>query len=198
MTFLYGTNMELLYSLPAIGVTQSSSVATVLNTAATSPPFQLPALQNIWSLSALAGKGLMIVAAGGYDDASANTLTTLRLSLDSAAGTTATNIVAEAGFSNFTGAATWAWETQTWLTCTGAIASTASTWYSNGTFTIGPGNNPTGTAQTIMWGQPAIAAGIPTAMTIPTQTAFFVDLVGQWQVSPTAMVCTQFLVFGLN
>jgi hypothetical protein len=198
MTFLYGTNMELLYSLPAVGPTQTSSVATCLNTAASAAPFQLPALQNIWSLSQIAGKGLMVVAAGGYDDASANTLTTLRLSLDTASGTTSTNIMAEAGFSNFTGAATWAWEAQVWLTCTGAIAGTASTWYANGQLTIGPGNNPTGTALTLMWGQPAIAAGIPTAVTLPTQVAYFTNIVSQFQASPTAMVCTQFMVFGLN
>ena len=197
MTFLYGTNMELLYSMPAIGTTQTSSVATLLNTTPNQTPFQLPPLQNIWSLSQLAGKGLMVVASGGYD-VGANTLTTLRLSFDANAGTTATVTVADTGAFVMTTQAVGAWEAQVWMNCVGLVATTASTWYANGTLTLGPGSAPTGTATTLMWGQPAIAAGIPTALTIGTQAALNVDLVAQWQASPTAMVCTQFMVFGLN
>jgi hypothetical protein len=197
MTFLYGTNLELLYSLPAIGATQSASAATILNTAATAPPFQLPALQNIWSPSSMAGKGLMIMAAGGFD-IGANTLTTLKLSLDPTVTTTSVNIVAEAGALAMGALTTWAWEAQVWLSCVGVTGNTASSWYASGQLTIGAGNNEATTAITLMWGQPAISAGIPTAISLPLQTPYFPNLISQWSANPTAMVCTQFMVFGLN
>src|SRR5215472_17215840 len=136
MTFLYGTNMEMLYSLPAIGVTQTSSVATILNSAATSSVLQLPALQNIWSPSQIAGKGLMIIAAGGYD-IGANTLTTLRLSFDSAEGTTATNTIASTGAFVMTSQVVGSWEAQVWMNCVGVVSNTASSWYANGSLTLG-------------------------------------------------------------
>jgi hypothetical protein len=189
--------MELLYSLPAIGATQAGSAATVINSAATSPVPQLPALQNIWSPSSITGKGLMVVAGGGYD-VGANTLTTLRLSFDSAEGTTATNTIASTGAFPVTTQAVGAWEAQVWINCVGVVSNTASSWYANGTLTLGPGSAPTGTATTLMWGQPAIVAGVPTAITLGLQTPYFLDLVAQWQANPTAMVCTQFMVFGLN
>lgn len=196
MSFIYGTNMELLYSLPAIGATQSSSVATVLNTAATAPPYQLPALQNIWSPSAMVGKGILFVATGGYSTAT-NTLTTLRLSLDSAVGTTATNTIAATGALAAAGAAasTGAWEGQCWMTCVGITANTSSTWYAQGQLQFATSN--TTTAASFSWGN-TITNGIPQAITIPIQTSFYADLVSQWQISPGAMVCSQFMVWGLN
>ena len=48
MTFLYGTNMELLYSMPAIGPTITTTTAHTMMTgnSATNPPFLLPALSE--------------------------------------------------------------------------------------------------------------------------------------------------------
>jgi hypothetical protein len=190
LTFLYGTNMELLYSMPAVGATQTGSAATVINTAATCPPFQLPALQNIWSLGGMSGKGLMIVAAGGYD-VGANTLTTLKLSFDTVVSTSL-NTMGTSGAVALASTTTGAWQAQIWMTCTGIASETASTWESIGDGIIGPS---TGTA--FMWNS-AVVAGVPTPVTLPTQTAFYTDLYTQWQVNPTAVVCSQFMVFGLN
>jgi hypothetical protein len=192
MTFLYGTNMELLYSMPAVGATQSGSAITLLNTAATCPPFQLPALQNIWSLSGMTGKGLMIVAAGGYDIAAANTLTTLKLSFDTVITTSLNTMASSAAIVPPGTTTTGAWQAQVWITCTGIASETASTWESIGDGIIGPS-----TGAAFMWNS-AVVAGIPTPVTLATQTPFYTDLYAQWQVNPTAMVCTQFMVFGLN
>lgn len=196
MTFLYGTNMELLYSMPAIGVTQSSSVATVLNTAATSPPFQLPALANIWSPSSLTGKGLLFVAGGGYSTAT-NTLTTLRLSLDSAVGTTATNTVAATGALAAAGlaASAGAWELQCWMTCVGISGETSSSWYATGQLQFA--SSSSATAASFAFGN-TISNGTPQTTVIPIQAAYYTDLVAQWQISPGAMICSQFMVFGLD
>jgi hypothetical protein len=190
MTFLYGTNMELLYSMPATGVTQAVSASTCLNTGATSPPFQLPALQNIWSLSGITGKGLMIVAAGGHSTG-ANTITTLKLSFDGTAGTSGALTVGT-GAIPVVSTTTGAWQAQLWLSCTGVISETSSTWQGIGDGIVGPS-----TGQAFMWNS-AVTAGIPVSLTLPTQTPYYMGLYTQWQVNPTVMLCTQFMVFGLN
>src|SRR5580658_5882800 len=88
MSFVYGTNVELLYSLPAIAVTVASATANLLvsGSVTTGPaPCQLPNLQNIWPVSQMPGKALMIMAAGGYDLATGSgTQNTLKLCFDSA------------------------------------------------------------------------------------------------------------------
>jgi hypothetical protein len=194
MTFIYGTNMELLYSMPAIGATLASTAATCISgTSATNGPFQLPALQNIWSPGNMVGKGLMLVAAGGYDTGSA-IANTMKFTFDTA-------INAFAGTIATTGAATWPtsttgmWEAQVWMACVGS--GTASTWYSSGQLTVGPGSAETGSAATYMFGN-NIAAGIPQPLTIPTTTSYLLDIYSTWASAPTAMACSQFFVFGLN
>lgn len=201
MTFLYGTNMELLYSMPVVGATQSASARTLISgNSSTNPPFQLPALTNIWSPGSLQGKGLMVVASGGYDVGGNSVSTTL--AFDVAAGTGAATSVTPAtmGLCTLPTSTSGAWEAQVWLNCVGT--GTVSTWYANGTFTVGPGSAETGsaaaTALTFMWGQPAIVAGVPTGISIPVAQAYYVDLYSSFTANPTAMVCTQFMVFGLN
>lgn len=200
MTFIYGTNVELLYSLPAIGATQSSSVATVLNSAATSPVLQLPALQNIWSPSQMTGKGFKIVAAGGYDISAANTLTTLRVSFDTAEGTTATNTVASVGAlsGNAFGAAatTGVWQAECWMACVGITSNTASSWFAQGQCQFS-GTAATGVATSYGFGN-TVTAGVPQTFTLGLTTPYWVNLVAQWQASPVAMVCSEFMVLGLN
>jgi hypothetical protein len=192
--------MELLYSLPAIGSTQTGSAATLLNSAATSPMIQLPALQNIWSSSQLPGKGFLIVAAGGYDIAAANTLTTMRVSFDTTAGVTALNTIATtgalAGGCFGAAVATGSWEAQLWITCAGISGNTGSTWYSQGQLQFNSVSS-TGTGVSFAWGN-TITAGIPQSISLGLTNPYYVDLVAQWQANPTAMVCSQFMVFGLN
>src|SRR5580693_7734759 len=88
VTFVFGTNTELLYSMPVIGTSITSTSTVVCNTAATTTPFLLPALGNIWSISNMVGKGLMFIASGGYDCAALNS-NTLRLQTDSVIATSA-------------------------------------------------------------------------------------------------------------
>jgi hypothetical protein len=190
MTFLYGTNMELLYSMPATASTQTASASTCLNTGATSPPFQLPALQNLWSPSSMTGKGLMVVAAGGHSTG-ANTISTLKLSFDGTAGTSGALTVGT-GAIPLVSTTTGAWQAQLWLSCTGVISETSSTWEAIGDGIVGPS-----TGQAFMWNT-LVTAGIPVPLTLPTQTSFYMGLYAQWVANPTVMLCTQFMVFGLN
>lgn len=201
MTFLYGTNMELLYSMPVIGASVGAASAKTLisGNTSTNPPFLLPPLTNIWSPANLQGRGLMVVASGGYDIGAANNMEMI-LALDTTAGTGAANSVtlATMGLCTVSTTAVGLWEAQCWVSF--VSTGTVATGYVNGTFTSGVGSTETGvsTALTYMWGQPTVSAGIPTAITVPTAQSFYVDLYSQFTANPTQMVCTQFMIFGLN
>jgi hypothetical protein len=138
------------------------------------------------------------VAAGGVDSG-ANTLTTLRLSFDAASGTTANNTIAATGAltAPFTGSVTTgAWEMQVWMSCVGVSSELTSNWYAQGQLQISP-TAATGVADSYAFGN-TITAGIPQAIAMSNATSYFVNLCAQWQVNPTAMVCSQFMVFGLD
>lgn len=195
MTFLFGTNMELLYSMPASGTTITSAIKSLATgNTATNPPFQLPAFQNIWPVSALVGRGLMFMASGGFDIAS-TTPTTLTLTLDGTAATQGLYTVATTGSAAWTTTAVGMWEAQAWMTC--VSTGTVSTWYSSGQLTVGPSSAETSTAITYMWGG-NVNAGIPQPVTIPTNTPLYPEIYATWATAPTAFVCTQFMIFGLD
>lgn len=196
MTFVFGTNTELLYSLPVLGNSITSTSTVVCNTAATASPFQLPALGNIWSTSNMIGKGFMIIANGGYDCAALNS-NTLRLQLDQ-------NVAASAATSSLvtvTGAATaplstiGAWDLQVWMTCVATSPGTAS-FYVSGDLAYGASNSNSATLYYNV-GNP-VTAGVPTACSVSTTLPTFVELWTTWATAPTAFVCSQFMVFGLN
>jgi hypothetical protein len=196
MTFVFGTNTELLYSMPVIGTSITSTSTVVCNTAATMGPFQLPALGNIWSIGNMVGKGLMIVASGGYDCAALNS-NTFRLQTDTAIATSA----ATSGLLCVTGAATaplsttGAWDLQVWMSCVSVVANTA-TFYVSGDLTYGAGNSNSATLYYNVGN--SVTAGVPTATSLATNAAQYVDLWTTWATAPTAFVCSQFMVFGLN
>lgn len=197
MTFLYGTNMELLYSMPATGATQAASTQTLLTgNAANNPAFQLPALQNIWSPGNMIGKGLMFMASGAYSSATNSVATYLQF--DGTANTNAAGSItlATSGLVAAPASSTGVWQAQCWLTCTGS--GTASFWYGTGDIMIGVGSNETSACNTFMWGQPSILNGSPITITIPNTVPLFVELWQKWTTTVAVNVCSQFLVFGLN
>jgi hypothetical protein len=197
LSFVYGTNVELLYSMPAIGATLAATAVTcVSGTSSSAAPFLMPSLQNIWSPSQMQGKSLMIVANGGYDVGS-NTGNKMSLILDSALATTAASsvTVASTGSNTFPTSTTGAWEIQLWMSC--VSTGTVSTWYPGGTMTCGPGSSNVTASSTFVWGS-TITAGIPQVVTIPTTVPYYVDLYSQWATAPTAFVVSTFQVYAMN
>jgi hypothetical protein len=196
LTFVFGTNTELLYSMPVIGSSITSVSTVVTNTAATTGPFQMPALGNIWSIGNMVGKGLMILAGGGYDCAALNS-NTFRLQTDTAIASSQ----ATSGLICVTGAATaplsttGAWDLQVWMSCI-ATNTTTATFYVSGDLTYGPSNSNSASIYYNI-GNP-VTAGIPTGATLATNAAQYVELWTAWATAPTAFVCSQFMVFGLN
>lgn len=196
--------MELLYSQPAISFTNATTTITCINTASTFAPYQMPALQNIWSAGQLPNKGLMIIAAGGYNDTAGAASNALKLQFDVASGTSAATsaVICATGLCTVPTSSVGQWQAQVWLNCVSS-ANTVSTWYSNGEITYGIGNteaaNAPGTAVTFtyMWCGTAITTGVPAAVTIPTNQAFFPSLYSTWSAAST-MCTTQLMIFGLN
>lgn len=198
MTFVYGTQMELLYCMPAVGATKTTTAVQVVSGTTTgAPAFQLPALQNLWSPANMAGKGLKFVARGTSDNtAVANTLA---IGVNTAQGTAPTAIVLAS-----TGATVWpsstiaAWEMECDSTC---IASTnaSSTWVTAGVLTVGSGNNgSTPTAATAFMVGGANTLGVPSGVVLVPTTSYFVELTSLWATAPTAFVCSQFMIYGMN
>lgn len=196
--------MELLYSQPAISFTNATTTITCINTAATFAPYQLPALQNIWSASSLVGKGFMIIASGGYNDTAGASSNALKLQFDVAVGTSAATsaVIAATGLSTVPTTSVGQWQAQVWLNCV-STSGTVSTWYTNGNIEYGQGNTEGGLAPTTvatfqyMWCGTAITTGVPAAITIPTNVAFFPSLYSTW-ASASTMCTTQLMIFGLN
>lgn len=184
--------------MPALGATQSGSAITCLNTSATAPPFALPPLNNIWSPSQMTGKALFIASAGAWSTAT-NTLTTIRLSLDTGVGTTANNTVASIG-AVLTSAigTTGGWYSYNYLTCIGVTGTSVSTWTSSGQISMGPGSNPTATTIDYQWSPAQIIGGSAQTISLTLGTSYYANLCSQWQANPTVVSCSQFLVFGLN
>jgi hypothetical protein len=195
MSFIYGTNAELLYSMPAIGGTLATNASKqiVSATTATNPPFFLPPLYNIWSPSQMPGKALHFEAAGGYDFTAANV--TMQLYFDTAFSS-ATTVIAQ------TGAAAWAastvgmWSLDCDLTCVSSGQS-VSTWYVSGAIVVGPSNSPTAIGSAFTFGN-AVTAGIPQAVTLIPGTSYCPEIYVTVSAGITAFVCTQFQVWALN
>jgi hypothetical protein len=194
MTFVFGTNTELLYSMPATGASITATTKQIISgTSATNPPFQAPALQNIWSVAQMPGKALHFSASGGFD-ISANT-NTMWLYADSAFSS-ATTALAQ------TGAATWAasavgfWQLIMDMTCV-SCGNSVSTWYTGGNITVGPGSAPTAFGSTITFAN-AVNAGVPQTISLNPATPYYFELYTQWGGAPTAFVCTQFEIYGQN
>lgn len=184
--------------MPVAGWTLAATGSKVINTAATSNPFQLPALGNIWSPGNMVGKGLYFRADGGYDLATGTgTQNTMLLCLDPTLATpaAASETIATTGAATWPNGTTGAWDMSIWLSCV-SVGSTISTWYGMGQLTVS-GTQATGVATTFLMGN-TIAAGVPAAFTIATNSAYYVDLYANWASAPTAMVCSQFQVYGIN
>lgn len=196
MSFVYGTNAELLFSMPAAGATitgTSRQVAT--GTTPTNPAFLMPAFGSIWSPSQMVGKVIRFVLRGGYGAGTAQTNTML-LSLDTTIATPGITVAA-------TGAISWgintngAWEIETDMSCV-SCGATTSTWYSGGLISIASGSAPTTWASSVTTFGNAINAGVPQQVTAATNVSYFPELYTTWTTTPTTFVCTQFQVWALN
>jgi hypothetical protein len=195
MSFVYGTNCELLYSMPAVGASLAVNTKQIISaTTATNPPFFLPPLYNIWSPSQMAGKALHFEAAGGYDTSGAAN-NTMQLYFDTAFST-ATNVIAQTGAIAWGSLTTGAWGFSVDMTCT-ASGMSVSTWQVSGQLFVGNGASTTTGATVFSFGN-SVTAGVPAAVTLLPGTSYCPEIYSTFSANLTAMVCSQYQVWALN
>jgi hypothetical protein len=197
VTFVYGTNCELLYSMPALAATVATATKQIISgTTSSCPACVIPPLQNIWPTSQMIGKCFHFEGGGGYDFGSAEGVT-LQLYADSA-WSQATNLLAATASYSFAATASGSWQFAVDMTCTGVgnVAgggTVQSTWYSTGS--IIAGSSTTATAG-MMSG--VVTTGVPQSITLACNSVFTFALYVTAAAAPTSLGMSQFLVYGQN
>jgi hypothetical protein len=190
------TGTEILYQMPAVGATLASTTATVVSgNAAGNPAYQMPALASIWQPHQMQGKGIQILAGGTYDATAVGN--TMALRYDPTQGTAGT-LIAGTGSAVVISGTTMSWTMEILLTCT-QVGNNTSNWMTSGALVYGISNNAATVAATTYMVGGAQAAGVPAALALATEaTIGYIELWSTWATAPTAFVCSQFLIQGLN
>jgi len=209
MSFITGTQSELLYSMPASGAASSApGAASVIlsGNTTTNPGYQLPALASIWPMSQLPGKALRVILRGTFGTPASSPGTWLvacGLNTTQATKPTAIVLAATGAFTpaspNLSLASTaGGWEMEFDITVqtagTNAGAAPNSNVFTGGVFSMAPGNNA-GTSSGI-----ALLVGSGSAISINPTTSYWIEAYATFSTGPasTAIQCNQFLVMGLN
>lgn len=195
MSFVYGTNAELLYSMPAVGASVTVNTKQIVSaTTTTNPPFFLPALYNIWSPSQMAGKALHFEASGGYATSGAAN-NTLQMYFDTGFSA-ATTIISQTGAIAYGSITNGAWGFTVDMTCT-ASGLSVSTWQVSGNLFVGVGASTTTGATVFSFGN-SVTTGVPTGVTLVPGTSYCPEIYTTFSANLTAMSCSQFQVWALN
>lgn len=199
MSFLTGTQAELLYAMPATGGSITGTVSTastnVLTPAggATTPGFQLPAyfFQDSYGI----GKSLLIQGGGTLLNGPATQTVRFSLYLDTQLNVQGTLLAATGLFSPFgtTVSQTGAFMFEVLITCTSV--GTAGTLNTIGRLFTGQSGN-TATAATGV----TMLMNAASQPTFNNSTAYFIDMFCNFGATTTtqAATLTNFLVWGLN
>jgi hypothetical protein len=192
MSFITGTQAELLYALPAAVTKNTYTTEAALsgvvgtNTVCTLDPYYFRVDPNP------IGRSLYLKAEGIIGNTAAATFA-LALGLDTTAGTKANGVTCNAAYTPTSGV-TAPFHLEAWYTCT-AFATSTFSMQVNGRIiyeSVAAGGAPTTTAQ---------AAGFQGLITgMDPRVQFFIELFGTWSVSNAANTTTlhQMLLFGLN
>jgi hypothetical protein len=203
MSFLTGTQCELLYAMPATGASLTGTVSTggtaqLLSPlgGATSPAYFLPAY--FFSDTYGIGKSLLIQGGGTLLGGPATQNVRFALYADTAIGTQSTNLLCSTGlFPPFgsTVSLTGAFYFEALLTCTSV--GTAGTLNTVGRLTTSQANNPTTTQNS---GGASILMQAATQPTFNNATGYFIDLYAYFGATTTtqAATLTNLYVWGLN
>ncbi len=207
MSFITGTQMELLYSMPASGASSSApGAASVIlsGNTTTNPGYQLPALSSMWPLSQFPGKALGVRARGIFGTPASSPGTWLigcGLNTTQATKPTATVLAATGAFtpaSPILSISNGEWELEFDITVqsagTNAGAAPNANVITGGLLSLGAGNNAATT------GISAFMVGSASAISINPTTQYWIELYATFSTGPasTQIQCNQFEVFGYN
>lgn len=203
MTFLTGTNAEVLYCMPAAGtaLANSSAAAIISGNTSTNPPYQLPPIWNLFGGPSYApGRAFRIVARGTFGTTGTPTLT-VKCGLNQTTQATAppTIILAATGAITAPSSITngiWELEFGIDINTLGEAANTQSmSLDALGSFRIGAGNNAATVAGVVyMVGSAAAITSV-----VP-QLPYFVEISALWGTANASntIQCLQFEILGLN
>lgn len=186
------SNTELLYSMPSVGPTKTTTTASVVSAAAASA-FQMPALESLWMLSNMTGKSIHIEAAGAYDAGAVTNL--LAVQFDTTPGTALTSVAAT-GAVTLASLTTGTWGLDLNLTCVGVTSITQVNWFANGVVWYGGAASTTANTQFTLGG--ANTAGIPATVALNPSLLYYPELWSTFGTAPTAFVCSMFKVYAEN
>ncbi len=205
MSFLTGTQAELLYSMPASGSAVTAAAITVMSgSTAANPAYALPA--NFFSTQGGTGPGkaLLIKGGGFWSSATAARTTVFTAGLDTAAGTLALTLGKTGVITTFVTSANAQFNFEIMATCTAqGVGATAGTLNVVGWVEYGIANNAaTGTIGTYSTNNLSrFACAQPqTAVTFNTLTSYYVEVFNTWDATTNApsITLTTFYVYGLN
>ncbi len=206
MSFLTGTQAELLYSMPASGSAVTAAAATVMSgSTAANPAYALPA--NFFSpqTGTTPGKALLLKGGGSWATPTAARTTIFTAALDTTAGTLSAIVLGKTGtLTTVITSATAGFNFELMVTMTAqGVGATAGTLNTVGWVEYGIANNAaTGTFGTYSSNNASrFIIGAPqTAVTFNTLTSYYVEVFNTWDATTNAptTTLTNFYVFGLN
>jgi hypothetical protein len=193
----FNSNVELIYSMPAVGATKTTTALQVVSgTGAggtTAPAFQM-ALAQLWPVSQLIGKSLRFEAAGTYDAGAVTNL--MGLYADTAQAAQSVQLGSTGAVtipSNTVGA----WRMSVEAECVG-VSNAASNWVVEGAIKYGIANNAAtaAVAEYMMGG--ANTLGVPGFAVLNPVQQYYWELWSTFGTAPTAFVCSKFKIYAEN
>lgn len=207
MSFIYGTQTELLYAMPASGAAVTAAAATIMSgTTAANPPYGLPAGFFAQTSGNGAGKSLLIKGGGWYTVGSTAVTNTFKIGLNTTQNTAAIAVTlgATGAWTTVASQSNVAFAFDLMVTCTApGKAGTNGSFNCVGTLLIGQANNAaTPTLQTVgaQWATPVMIGAPQTAAAFDPTVTQYVEMSSTWSVTTGAptVTLTNFYVFGLN
>ena len=207
MSFITGTQTELLYAMPASGSAVTAAAATIMSgTTAANPPYGLP--PNFFGQVSGngAGKSLLIKGGGWYTVGSTAVTNTFKIGLNTTQNTAAIAVTlgATGAWTTVINQSNVAFAFEVMVTCTApGKAGTNGSFNCVGTLLIGQANNAaTPTLQTVgaQWATPIMIGAPQTAAAFDPTVTQYVEMSSTWSATTGAptVTLTNFYVFGLN
>ena len=205
MSFLTGTQAELLYAMPASGSAVTAAAITVMSgSTAANPAYALPS--NFFSpqTGTTPGKSLLLKGGGSWATATAARTTAFTVGLDTTAGTLGITLAKTGTLTTVVQATAAAFDFEVLVTMTAqGVGATAGTLNAVGWVEYGVANNAaTGTFGTYSSNNASrFMIGTPqTAVTFNTLTSYYLEVFNTWDATTNAptTTLTNFLIFGLN